>query len=96
MAKAKLDELIEESINNIREDRAVANKLLIDLLIYMTKTGDEAHSTVGEMATSYLETLQRSNEQLVKITGLLQKEQTTTKSLTQADKDAIFGAISEK
>ena len=96
MPKYRLDELLDESINNIREDRAAANKLLVDLIIYMSKEGDAAHNAVGNIATSYLETLQRSNEQLVKITGLLQKEQGNTKSLSASDKEGIFDLIKEK
>jgi uncharacterized membrane protein len=96
MAKPKVDELVEETINNVREDRATANKLLIDLIMFMAKEGDAAHASAGHIATSYLETLQRSNEQLVKITALLHKENGPSKSLTLGDKEAIFDMIKEK
>jgi uncharacterized membrane protein len=96
MSNPKVDDLVEETINNIREDRATANKLLIDLIMFMAKEGDSAHASAGHIATSYLETLQRSNEQLVKITALLHKDAGPSKTLTKGDKDVIFDMIKEK
>ena len=89
----KLQELIEKSIKNIEEDRGVTNKLLTDLLIYMAKTGDSAHGTVGHLATQYVETLQRSNEQLVKIASIMQREEGSSKGLNERDKENIYDAI---
>lgn len=92
----KLQSLIEKTILNIEEDRGVANKLLTDLIIYMAKTGDSAHQTVGHVAAQYLETLQRSNEQLVKVTSILQKEESGGKGFTKRDVDDLFNTIKEK
>ena len=44
----KVEELIQRSIDNIESDRAVTNKLLTDLVIFMAKTGDTAHQQVGK------------------------------------------------
>lgn len=93
--KKKLQELIEKSIQNIEEDRGVTNKLLTDLLIYMAKTGDSAHQTVGHVAAQYLETLQRSNEQLVKITSLVQKQDGASKGISELERQNIFDTIKE-
>ena len=93
MAEKKLQQLIEKSIKNIEEDRGVTNKLLTDLLIYMTKTGDSAHATVGHLATQYVETLQRSNEQLVKIASIVQKEEGGSKGISARERDGLFDAI---
>ena len=38
-------------------------------------TGEDKHREFGLIAAKYLETLQRSNEQLVKLAALLQKQQ---------------------
>lgn len=92
----KLHSLIEKTILNIEEDRGVANKLLTDLIIYMAKTGDSAHQTVGHVAAQYLETLQRSNEQLVKVTSIMQKEENTSKGFSKKDMDDIFNVIKDK
>ena len=71
-----IDDYIEESIKNIRDDRSVTSTLLTDLLLEMKKTSDlENHKQLGLIASKYVETLQRSNEQLVKITAILNKRQ---------------------
>jgi hypothetical protein len=93
MKQKKLDDLLEKAMHNIEEDRATANKLLTDLLIFMQKTGDSSHATSGHTAAQYLETLQRSNEQLVKIAAILQKQEGPAKGLTDKDKQDIFESI---
>jgi hypothetical protein len=94
--KKQLNELIEKSIQNIEEDRGATNKLLTDLLIYMAKTGDSAHQTVGHVAAQYVETLQRSNEQLVKIAALMQKQENSAKGMSALERDGLFDAIKEE
>lgn len=76
--------ILEEAISNIREDRKKALSLLEDLAEFIGQSQDR-HKDVGQTAAKYLETLQRSNEQLVKITALLQK-----------DKNDEFGDIDTK
>lgn len=93
--KNNLKELIEKSIDNIDGDRAVANKLLTDLIIYMAKTGDTAHQSLGHVAAQYLETLQRSNEQLVKLASIIQKEDSNSKEMSAKEKDGLFDLIKE-
>lgn len=96
MAQKKLQTLIENTIQNVQEDRGVANKLLTDLILYMAKTGDSAHQTVGHVAAQYLETLQRSNEQLVKIAGIVQKQEGGSKGISDLEKSTIYDAIREE
>ena len=43
----------------------------------------------------YLETLQRSNEQLVKVAALLQKKDNANTGLSEKDKDELFDMIKE-
>lgn len=68
----KIDKYLEEAVENIREDRKRALSLLNDIADFIGQSQDR-HKDVGQTAAKYLETLQRSNEQLVKISGLLQK-----------------------
>ena len=70
----KLDDYITEAIDNIRTDRETTKELLNDAINYMSSKHD-AHETVGNIAAKYVETLQRSNEQLVKVMSLLQKRE---------------------
>ena len=86
-----VDTFVEEAIQNIRDDRAMASDLLFDIISHL-KSSDEKHIRGGPVAAKYLETLQRSNEQLVKLTALLQKKQTTAK-LTDTDKEEIYDLI---
>jgi hypothetical protein len=74
--KNNLEQFIEESISNIRDDRDTVKFLLTDLL-----------------AAKYVETLQRSNEQLVKLTSLIQKNSKGTDGLTAEDKRDLFDLI---
>ena len=87
---------IQESIQNIRDDRSITSALLTDLLVEMKKSPDsETHKQLGLVASKYVETLQRSNEQLVKITALLQKQVSKQEDVTLSneDKDELFDLI---
>jgi hypothetical protein len=95
MAQKKFQSLIDKTIQNIEEDRSVTNKLLTDLVLYMAKTGDSSHQSMGHVAAQYLETLQRSNEQLVKIASLVQKDEGKTRGLDSIEKDFLFDSIKE-
>ena len=89
-----LDAYLDEAIKNIREDRAITATLLTDLVVYL-KASEERHREVGPVAAKYVEPLQRSNEQLVKIAALIQKKRTSSVNLTDEDKNEIFDILSE-
>jgi len=89
----KLDDYIIEAIDNIRTDRETTKELLNDAINYMSNKHD-AHETVGNIAAKYVETLQRSNEQLVKVMGLRQKREVKQDGLTETDKKELFDLIS--
>lgn len=92
--KRSLEEYIKNATQNIQDDRAMANKLLIDLVTEMSQTNDKyKHKDFGEIASKYLETLQRSNEQLVKIASILQRRDGAQDSLSIKEKDEIFDLI---
>ena len=88
----KLEKYIDEAIKNIRTDRDVTRRLLDDIMIYLSKS-DERHREVGITAAKYVETLQRSNEQLVKVAGLIQKKENKQEGLTEVDKAEIFDLL---
>ena len=89
----KIEDYLEEAINNIREDRKKADSLLKDIASYIGQS-QERHREVGLTAAKYLETLQRSNEQLVKITAILEK---TSRSeygdLDDSEKEGMYDEI---
>tara|TARA_Y100000592_G_C5475553_1_gene322076 strand:- start:2447 stop:2737 length:291 start_codon:yes stop_codon:yes gene_type:complete len=84
---------LEMAIKNIQDDREITRELLDDVVQYMSKD-EQRHREVGITAAKYVETLQRSNEQLVKVASLMQKRETTSAGLTELDKDELFDMIS--
>ena len=88
----KVEKFIEQATTNITEDRAATKTLLLSLMKYM-QSADERHREVGLVAAKYLETLQRSNEQLVKLAALLQKSDSVNQSITEEDKQELFDLI---
>ena len=89
------EECMVDAVQNVKHDRALAMKLLTDLMNHI-KTDDSKHQYFGPVAAKYLETMQRSNEQLVKITGLLHKKTSATANLTSEDKEELFDLINQE
>ena len=89
-----LDDYIEETTTNIREDRAMAKSLLMDTINDM-KLSDSARKEMGSIAAKYVENLQRSNEQMVKLAALLQRQSGANAGLTAADKENLFDLLNE-
>lgn len=90
----KIDEYLKEAIDNIRNDREVTRELLDDAIKYVAK--DEArHKEVGIILSKYVETLQRSNEQLVKIAGLMSKSEKND-GLSEGDMEDIYSMIKKE
>ena len=90
----KTDKYINEAIDNIRQDREITRELLDDAIKWLAK--DEArHREIGIVVSKYVETLQRSNEQLVKVVSLLNKKEATD-GLSNTDMDAIYDAIAKE
>ena len=90
-----IEEYLSEAITNIREDRKTASYLLTELMMYLQKD-PERHRNSGLVASKYLETLQRSNEQLVKITALLKKGTEKDTFLSDDEKNDIFEQFQEE
>lgn len=89
---SKLEKYIDEAIKNIRDDRDVTRRLLNDVMVYLSKS-EERHREVGMTVAKYVETLQRSNDQLVKITTLLQRKENKQTGLSDVDKSEIFDLL---
>ena len=87
-----LDHYLESAIKNIEDDREVTKELLDDIMRYLSKN-EQHHQSVGSIAAKYVETLQRSNEQLVKISGLIHKQQAGDTGLSENDRADIFDML---
>lgn len=89
----KTEKFINEIVENIREDREVTRELLNDAIKYLAKD-ESRHRDIGIVMAKYVETLQRSNEQLVKVAGILSKQEKSD-GLSIADKEELFDLISK-
>ncbi len=89
-----LDVLITKALLNIEQDRSTTEELLKELKDYLSGAKDR-YAESGTVAAKLVETLQRSNEQLVKLAAIVHKKEATTKSqsLSEEDKDDLFDMI---
>lgn len=95
-AKTTNDYILETS-KNIAEDRAIASKLLFDMMEKIeNETNTLNHRRLGEVAAKYLEVLQRSNEQLVKVASIVQKQEELNKEDDSLNPEELFDSISEE
>lgn len=95
--KKLLEQYILDSTKNVENDRALASKLLVDLIQQMDKQKDDkyTHKNYGEVAAMYLETLQRSNEQLVKLASIIQRQEGGKDGMSKREREEIFDLIKE-
>ena len=91
---SKLEKYIQEAIANIRQDREVTRELLDDAMKYLAKD-ESRHRDIGLTLSKYVETLQRSNEQLVKVASLVGKTESSD-SITAKEMEDIYAAIQSK
>jgi hypothetical protein len=89
---SKTDKYIQEAIENIRSDRELTRELLDDAIKWLSKD-ESRHQQVGMIMSKYVETLQRSNEQLVKVVNMMSKTDKST-GLSDEDKEDLFNMIS--
>jgi hypothetical protein len=89
------DKLMEKVLRNIEQDRQRTSGLLRGVE-GMLQENPNANRDLNMAAAKYVETLQRSNEQLVKIVSLLRrntpKERT---SLSEEEKRTMFEVLEE-
>ena len=90
----KLDNYLDEVIANIRNDREITRELLDDAIKWLSKD-ESRHREVGIVMAKYVETLQRSNEQLVKVAGLVSKS-SKQEGLSATDMENIYSAIANE
>tara|TARA_Y100000034_G_C6765745_1_gene341328 strand:+ start:539 stop:838 length:300 start_codon:yes stop_codon:yes gene_type:complete len=94
MNKKDLDTLMDEALQNIRDDRKVAREFLNEIANQIA--GDpEKNRSLSPVAAKHVETMQRSNEQLVKLISLRQKDKTKGLELTDEDRNNLFDIIQE-
>ena len=92
MSNKTLDTLIDEALDNIRNDRKLANEFLNEIATQIANDSEQ-NKYLSPVAAKHIETMQRSNEQLVKIINLKQKDSSNTIELNQKEKNEIFDLI---
>ena len=92
MSKQNLDNLIVEALDNIRSDRKIAKEFLNEIANQIANDSDNNRS-LSPVAAKHIETMQRSNEQLVKIISIKQKTISESDELSSLDKDNLYDII---
>ena len=96
VSKNKLDLLVDEALDNIRNDRKLAREFLNEIANQIA-TDAEQNKYLSPVAAKHIETLQRSNEQLVKLIGVRQKDKSQkSMELSEDDKNNLFDIINPK
>ena len=90
----KVEKFLQEAIENIRDDREITRELLDDAIKWLSKD-ESRHQNIGLTLSKYVETLQRSNEQLVKVAALMSKNEGNG-NLTESDMEDIYQMIKEE
>lgn len=88
-----LNEYIEKATVNVEQDRAITKQLLDDIL---QEVANKNHGVLDSIAAKYLETLQRSNEQLIKLAAIIQKQQSQeSEDLNSSDVEGLLDQIQD-
>ena len=95
MTDRNLDTLVDEALDNIRNDRKLAREFLNELANEIAKDPDNNRS-LSPVAAKHVETMQRSNEQLVKLINIKQKQTPQDIGLSEEDKASLFDMIQEE
>lgn len=94
MSAKNLDTLIGEALDNIRSDRKMAREFLNEIANQISIDAEQ-NKYLSPVAAKHIETMQRSNEQLVKIISLSQKGQKQGFELSEDDKNNLFDMIQQ-
>ncbi len=92
MKKSDLETLMNEALTNIRSDRKVAREFLNEIANQIAINAEQ-NKYLSPVAAKHIETLQRSNEQLVKIINIQSKSTENTMELSEHDKEKLFDMI---
>ena len=68
---------------------------LIDVMTDMAASATDRRE-MGPIAAKFVENLQRSNEQMVKLASILQRQKTNQIGLTDDDKEQLFDLLNEE
>ena len=90
-----IDTLIGEALGNIRSDRKFAQEFLNEIANIIA-ADSEQNKYLSPVAAKHVETMQRSNEQLVKLISMQLKGRKETLELSEEDKNSLFDIIQQE
>ncbi len=73
----------------------MAKTLIMHVMSDLKASSAERRET-GPIAANFVENLQRSNGQMVKLASILQRQKTTNVGLADDDKDQLFDILREE
>ena len=92
MKEDELNNLFNEALDNIRKDRKLAREFLNEIANEISNDSEQ-NKYLSPVAAKHIETMQRSNEQLVKIISLRQKNTEESFALSENDKSNLYDLI---
>ena len=92
MKEDELNNLFNEALDNIRKDRKLAREFLNEIANEISNDSEQ-NKYLSPVAAKHIETMQRSNEQLVKIISLRQKNTEEAFALSENDKSNLYDLI---
>ena len=95
--KKDFESLIDEALCNIRDDRKVAREFLNEVANLIAKE-PEQNKYLSPVAAKHIETLQRSNEQLVKLATMLSRRTPPSNDfkLNEQERERLFDIIEKE
>jgi len=88
---------IEKALENISIDRAKADVLLNNIMKEILKQPEHQHGKLGNTAAKYIEILQKSNEQLIKLADLMKRDsENKIGKITDGELDLLYSEISKE
>jgi|AntAceMinimDraft_5_1070358.scaffolds.fasta_scaffold83055_2 hypothetical protein len=95
---SKLKEILEKTLTSIDSDRTDAKQMFDDIASHIGKSADK-YATLGLTAAKFLETLQKSNEQRVKLLSIFSsrlEDEDDFGEVSKEEADAIYEQFEEE
>ena len=92
MKNKSIEDLVDEALTNIRSDRKITREFLNDIANTLANDTEQL-KYLSPVAAKHIETMQRSNEQLVKIINIKHKNAAITEELSEEDKTNLYDII---
>jgi len=92
MKNKSIEDLVDEALTNIRSDRKITREFLNDIANTLANDTEQL-KYLSPVAAKHIETLQRSNEQLVKIINIRQKKSEESIRFSDEDTANLFDII---